>query len=288
MEQEALPMKLMTTLSISLSLATFALCFAGCGISSLGGSGPDGGGGGGSACATPNPAGCKVTGCPSGKSCVAQGCTSSGCICDAATGDWACDDDCGGGICVQAGPPVPEPPVTDPSALAALANFANCMNKTEFDSLQVDQISQTPLAAIPGVACDLCHSLPNASLNGGRFILDLDGDITFENFKHSPGILKLVTPVMDSTGTFLRLEESLRIIRKGNELNAQGTTQCASEADSVALVQNGGGINVNDPDYCHPNYNVEQALDDKLHIFVSNTIKRAATQICTVDSNPAN
>ena len=55
---------------------------------------------GSSACAGPNPAGCKTTGCAEGEVCADEGCTSSSCDCDPMTGNWLCTDDCGGGTCV--------------------------------------------------------------------------------------------------------------------------------------------------------------------------------------------
>src|SRR5689334_15048799 len=93
-------MRLMKTVSMLLSSGAMALCFAACGTSTLGG-----GDGGGEdppddTCTTPNPAGCKTTGCPSGQVCVDQGCSSSSCFCDPQTGSWGCTDDCGGGTCV--------------------------------------------------------------------------------------------------------------------------------------------------------------------------------------------
>lgn len=50
-------------------------------------------------CSEPPPVGCVVRGCPEGDSCdTFAGCASSGCSCQG--GGWACDDDCGGGVCV--------------------------------------------------------------------------------------------------------------------------------------------------------------------------------------------
>ena len=49
-------------------------------------------------CPDPNPTGCFITGCPVGQSCVNMDCASSSCACDGQA--WACDADCGGGVCV--------------------------------------------------------------------------------------------------------------------------------------------------------------------------------------------
>lgn len=50
----------------------------------------------------PSPAGCVETGCPGDLVCDTEvGCMPSSCSCDPATGEWACDDDCGGGTCVE-------------------------------------------------------------------------------------------------------------------------------------------------------------------------------------------
>ena len=284
-------MRLMNTLSISisLSLATLALCLAGCGISSLGGSGSggsgSGGGGGGSACAKPNPAGCKATGCPSDKICIEQGCTPSSCDCDPATGDWICTDDCGGGVCVAPAPPPPPPgpgPTTpDETAAEALANFARCMNRDQFLNEQVNEVSFAQLLTQSAVTCDLCHNFAYTGFNGGGFVLDPDGNLTFDNLRHKPAVLNLVKPVFDSNGDFLELEESHRILLKGTELTPQGNAYCLTEAVSIALVQGGGDINENDPEYCHPRYTISAFLEDQLHQFVADTIARAKDHVCT-------
>jgi hypothetical protein len=52
-----------------------------------------------SGCPEPAPVGCVVRGCPRGESCVVEGsCVTSGCVC--MDDGWACQDDCGGGVCV--------------------------------------------------------------------------------------------------------------------------------------------------------------------------------------------
>lgn len=93
-----------------------------------------------SACEGPNPAGCIVNACPPDAICdTTQGCTSSSCSCDAATGTWACDDDCGGGICVPAGGACSGP---DPSG---------CSSK----GCPMGEICDTNLGCLPsGCACD--------------------------------------------------------------------------------------------------------------------------------------
>lgn len=56
------------------------------------------------ACEGENPQGCHADGCPAGEECVqaAGVCVPSACACDAATGQWICTADCGGGICLPA------------------------------------------------------------------------------------------------------------------------------------------------------------------------------------------
>jgi hypothetical protein len=52
-------------------------------------------------CEEPNPAGCTQTLCAEDEVCdPSQGCNPSSCFCDAATGEWDCSKDCGGGVCV--------------------------------------------------------------------------------------------------------------------------------------------------------------------------------------------
>jgi hypothetical protein len=61
-------------------------------------------------CAMPSPAGCKMSGCPTGQRCVETApiagpgyyeCLASGCWCSA--GQWLCSLDCEGGRCVAEG-----------------------------------------------------------------------------------------------------------------------------------------------------------------------------------------
>ena len=56
------------------------------------------------ACEGPNPAGCRMNGCPEGMACeqVPGECVPSSCRCDPESGFWACTRDCGGGSCVPA------------------------------------------------------------------------------------------------------------------------------------------------------------------------------------------
>ena len=53
-------------------------------------------------CDTPNPQGCRHSGCPGGQQCVFDTghCVPSSCACDPATGSWGCTRDCGGGVCL--------------------------------------------------------------------------------------------------------------------------------------------------------------------------------------------
>ncbi|MEZ4472441.1 MAG: hypothetical protein R3F60_16930 [bacterium] len=55
-------------------------------------------------CSTPNPAGCRQTGCPVGQACevLPDDCIASSCQCDPVNDVWGCTEDCGGGRCVPA------------------------------------------------------------------------------------------------------------------------------------------------------------------------------------------
>ncbi len=58
------------------------------------------------ACAGENPQGCIDVGCPQGETCVPNSgvCIPRRCVCDEASGQWQCSEDCDGGLCVpQAG-----------------------------------------------------------------------------------------------------------------------------------------------------------------------------------------
>ncbi|MCA9598296.1 MAG: hypothetical protein KC776_33520 [Myxococcales bacterium] len=73
----------------------------GTGGNSTGGSSGAAGSGGQSACTTPNPAGCKQTGCDAGFVCNTDAtvCKPSSCTCGASSNTWGCTLDCGGGVC---------------------------------------------------------------------------------------------------------------------------------------------------------------------------------------------
>ena len=167
----------------------------------------------------------------------------------------------------------------------SLDNFATCMVRQQFAD-QAGQIFNTQLSGVLGVTCNQCHDLAQAPINGGNFVLDPDVNITFDNAKKFPGILKYVAPTVSNTGVFTGLAESLRIERRGNEFNLQGSTKCANEAQEVADVQAGKPLNVFDPLYCHPNYKLANVQEDSLHLFVEDTRNRAKNQVCTDDNTP--
>jgi hypothetical protein len=176
------------------------------------------------------------------------------------------------------------PPIEE-SLFDSLANFSQCMNRDEFINQGLNNIAITQLAAI-AVDCTLCHNANVAIINGGGFVLDANADLTFDNAILFPGVMKFVTPTVSNTGVFQGLRESLRIIRKGNEFNLQGVTQCANEQAEVDDAAAGLAIDVDAADYCHPNYDIADDLEDQLQVFVANTRNRAKNQVCTDENNP--
>jgi hypothetical protein len=168
----------------------------------------------------------------------------------------------------------------------ALFNFGNCMNRTQFVQTQVANIPLTTLADNAAVNCTLCHNINEASRNGGNFVLDADANITFDNMKQFPGMLKLVTPVPGSTGAFASLQESFRIERHGEEPNLVDINGSCNSALNVGVVQGGGIIDVFAADYCHPNYDIPENVQDELEIFVGDTLARATLKVCSADNNP--
>jgi hypothetical protein len=86
------------------------------------GGGSSGTGGAGGACEGPNPAGCAANACPPNAVCD----TTIGCLpsqCDCVDGQWACTDDCGGGVCVPVGPECGD---ATAAIGAEIAKFASC------------------------------------------------------------------------------------------------------------------------------------------------------------------
>jgi hypothetical protein len=168
----------------------------------------------------------------------------------------------------------------------ALFNFGNCMNRTQFVQTDIGDIALTALADNAAVNCLLCHEDGQAQINGGNFILSADPNITFNNMKLFPGMLKLVTPIPASTGAFASLQQSFRIERHGEEPNLVDINGACASAATVDVVQGGGVIDVFAADYCHPNYDIPEVVQDQLEIFVGDTINRAAFQVCSVENNP--
>jgi hypothetical protein len=168
----------------------------------------------------------------------------------------------------------------------ALDFFGTCMNRTQFVQTDVANIPLTPLADNAAVNCTLCHDINQAAVNGGNFVLDLDPNVTFDNLKGFPGLLKIVTPIPSSTGAFSTLQQSFRIERHGEEPNLVDPNGACASAVNVAIVQGGGVIDVFAADYCHPNYDIDELVQDQLELFVGDAINRSAAQVCSADNNP--
>jgi hypothetical protein len=177
-------------------------------------------------------------------------------------------------------------PVGIKTVFDALFNFGNCMNRDEFISQGIDQLALTPLADNAAVNCTQCHSLAQAAINGGNFVLDADPNITFDKAKLFPGIMKYVEPIPGPTGAFDSLQESLRFERQGEEPNLVDVNGSCASANALDDQADDGIIDVFRADYCHPNYDIGDANEDKLQIFIGNTLNRANVQVCTAENNP--
>lgn len=144
----------------------------------------------------------------------------------------------------------------------ALENFAGCMNFQDWVARGLDQLPLVPVN-VDGVDvldanCETCHL--DADLAGGVLLNANDAQGTFDNFRIFPGIMKLVT---GRGFPFQQLGDSRRLIDKGGEDNS-----CVVDNALLELVQDG---NLNDPNYCHPNYDVDNDAEDQLEFFVNNT-----------------
>jgi len=107
-------------------------------------------------------------------------------------------------------------------------------------------------------------------VSGGNLLLDKnDAQKTFDGLKVFPGVLKLVSAVVAPTGAFQQLQASDRLRDKGTEFQ-----NCSAQ---VAINLK---FNVNDPTYCHPDYDFPKNFQDNLRFFVENTLTASQKGLC--------
>jgi len=154
----------------------------------------------------------------------------------------------------------------------ALENFANCMNFGDWQARGLDQdLPLQPVsvnaAEVAFANCETCHL--DADLAGGVLLNSADAAATFDNFQIFPAIVKLATA---SGFPFVGLVAANRLIDKGKEYNS-----CVVDNALLDLVANN---DLNNPFYCHPNFDFAEAVEDDLEFFVTNTIAIAKVNNC--------
>lgn len=151
----------------------------------------------------------------------------------------------------------------------SLQNFANCMNFNAWQAAGLDQLANTDAS---GATCDRCH---NDADKVGQLLLSANDALgTFENFRIFPSITKLAS----SNGfPFQQLIYSERIVDKGT-----ADRNCVVNDALLDLVDSNSpdSFVLNDPAYCHPNYILDQEVEDQLEFFVENTIAIAKNGNC--------
>jgi mono/diheme cytochrome c family protein len=153
----------------------------------------------------------------------------------------------------------------------ALENFSNCMNFNDWDGRDLDLLPLVPVTAnaaeVANANCETCHL--DAARTGSILLDSNNARATFDNFRIFPAILKMV----NAAGfPFQQLIASRRLIDKGFEYQ-----NCAVDQDLLDLVANG---DLNNPDYCHPNYSVDGDAEDQLEFFLENTVAIANNGNC--------
>jgi hypothetical protein len=155
----------------------------------------------------------------------------------------------------------------------ALENFAGCMSFNDWDGRGLDDLPLVPVAVdgvdVQAANCETCHL--NAAQTGSVLLSADDAQATFDNFRIFPAIIKLVSA---AGFPFQQLIGSDRLIEKGNEYR-----NCVVDNDLLDLVAQG---DLNNPEYCHPNYIVDEDAEDQLEFFIDNTIAIAKAGNCAI------
>jgi hypothetical protein len=153
----------------------------------------------------------------------------------------------------------------------ALENFAGCMNFNDWDGRDLDLLPLVPVASdaaeVANANCETCHL--DAARTGSILLSAGDAQATFDNFRIFPAILKMVNA---SGFPFQQLIVSRRLIDKGFEYQ-----NCVVDQALLDLVQDG---DLNNPDYCHPNYTVDGDVEDQLEFYLENTVAIANNGNC--------
>jgi hypothetical protein len=160
-----------------------------------------------------------------------------------------------------------------------LASFAACMDKTAFGGT-VGQVfmSQTD----GGCTCASCHAAAEAKGSGGQIVFDPDLDATFSAAQKFPGVMTLVQPVVGDTGLFAGLTQSHRITSKGTDPTpqSQGMPNPGCSCQTALALKMNGIINVADPTYCHPGYDLPIVFQDQIEAFVDMTLSNVEAKAC--------
>jgi hypothetical protein len=147
------------------------------------------------------------------------------------------------------------------------------MSKGWFMAQDLGEIFNEPTNG--GCTCAMCHNQVDADLNGGHFLLDADPDLTFAAAQQLPGILN-----------FVKYDAALGQVVESRGIELKGIDHESCSCQVALDLKVNGVINVDDPAYCHPSYELYQSTLDRIEDLVSNAISRSTVMICTPNNTP--
>lgn len=146
-----------------------------------------------------------------------------------------------------------------------LREFEGCLDFDQFQTQQLDKLANQPVTG--NETCGGCHI--SAVKGPGLFLDPNNAQKTFQAFQQFPNVLKLVSATVSATGSFVSLQPSNRLVDKGREFPG-----CS--ADDVKAIN----FNVDDPNYCHPEYEFNEKFRRQIETFVNSTLSDAKTINC--------
>lgn len=131
---------------------------------------------------------------------------------------------------------------------------------------QLDTLPQTLTNG--NCSCTTCHADQDKIF--GVFLSD-DARQTFDAHSVQPSVNTYVLTDIDQNGTLIGLRPSDRLVTKGQE---EVACDC-----NIALGLNNDFL---DPDFCHPDYDLDDDLEDNLDDFIRLMLSRTKTADCSI------
>ncbi len=137
--------------------------------------------------------------------------------------------------------------------------FIVCLDFNDFKLRGLDQLFAQKTSDGAGT-CQDCHKDPDKA---GGLLLNNNAQAVFDQFKTFPAIMKLVTPTVTGTGSIGPLQRSDRLADRGQDYTEKG----CSFAQGLEFIND-----LNNPDYCHPTYTLDEDLETNVEKFVDSML----------------